>query len=157
MATENPGAVSGKDGDAYRDGIQICELVSWNFKGSIAVHSYSSNCSGGYKKMVSGIRSGQGSLKCLHNPGRPAYGQSAGQMMEGDNAALGLYMTDTHYITMTALITSVSFEVDVDEGNFIDSSFDFEANGPWNAFFVEESSMSSSSSSSSSGSSSSSS
>lgn len=156
MATENPGAISGKDGDAYRDGVQLCELQNWRFTATVAVHSYSSNCSAGYKKRVSGIKDGSGSMGLLHNPGRPVYGQGSGQMQEGDQATLGLYLNDNHYLAVPAIITSFAFEVDIDEGSFVSSNVEFEANGLWQAFMQEESSMSSSSSSSSSGSSSSS-
>jgi hypothetical protein len=156
MARDSTGAISGTEGDIFKDGIQICEAVKWTFKPTCNTHPYSSNCTEGYKKRVRGVKDSTCSVSIMHDPGKPMYGQNPGQMREGDYGTLSLYLDDFQFITMPMITESFSFEVDMDEGSPITADADCAGHGAWSIQISEESSLSSSSSSSSSGSTSSS-
>ena len=150
------GGISGINGDVLIEEDQLQEVRKWSFKPTQNNPSYGSNRTGGYKKRVPGIKDATGSIGIAYIPGNPVYGVSAGQIREGSQPELALYIDDYHYIDAPAIIDSMSFEVDLDEGSIVTCDAEFSANGLWTANFVEQSSSSSSSLTSSSGSSSSS-
>lgn len=157
MPGPGPGqAISGVNGDVLIEEEQLQEVRKWTFKPTQNNPSYGSNRTAGYKKRVPGIKDATGSIGIAYVPGQPVYGTGPGQIREGAQPELALYIDDFHYIDAPVIIDSMTFEVDLDEGSIVTCDADFSASGLWTANFVEQSSSSSSSLTSSSGSSSSS-
>lgn len=157
MPGPGPGdAISGINGDVLIEEDQINEVRKWSFKPTSNNPSYGSNKTQGYKKRVPGIKDASGSIGLAYAPGNPCYGTGPGQIREGSQPEVALYIDDFHYISLQVIINSMAFEVDLDEGSIVTCDADFAASGLWTLNLGEQSSSSSSSLTSSSGSSSSS-
>lgn len=156
MAQDLDQAISGKDGDVIIQGTQVCEVTKWTYKETANNPTYASNCSRGGKKRRAGTTDSSGTIEGKWNPGRPVYGDGAGQLRAGREVRLFLYLDQYQYIDVRAVFDTWSLDVDIDSGDIIGWTSDWSQMSPPTMNFAEESSLSSSSDSSSSSTSSSS-
>ena len=144
-------AISGKNGDVVKDGVSICETTKWDFTAKANNGSgYASNCSNGAKRRKGGTTDASASLEGKWDPGSPVYGTGAGQLKEGTEVVLYLYLDDYQYIEFPAVVDDFKWTVDMDSGDIIGWTCALSEMDAWTSHLAEESSNSSSSSSSSS-------
>jgi len=143
-------AISGKDGDVIKDGIQVCETTKWSVTLKSNNPAYASNCSSGAKRRRAGVTDASGTIEGKYDPGRPMYGTGVGQIKEGAEVVLYLYFDDYQYIDAPIVIDDVKFDTDMDTGEIISFTANFSQRESFTINNAEESSASSSSSSSTS-------
>jgi hypothetical protein len=119
--------VSGQYGDVKIGSTQISEVSKWSYNPKVTIHAYSSNKTGGYKKKVAGIKDGTGSIEGIYDPANPIMAT----IDIGTAVTLKLYLTATVFYSVPAIISSLKLDVDIDTGDFVKYSSDFEATGAW--------------------------
>lgn len=129
-------AFSGKDGSVMIGQQEIADVTKWSAEHKVATGRFGSSTSGGWKQSVPGVQeiTGDFEAKLQETGNYPTVGVSATMTL------------DTGQLTLngSAIITSVSLEVDMDNGEPVGFKASFESNGAWT---ITPSSSSSSSSS----------
>ncbi len=119
--------ISGKDGDVKIGSTQIAEITKWGFNPKANVPKYASNKTGGYKAAVAGIKDGSGSLEGKWDPAIPATTVIA----PGTSVTLKLYINATQFWSVPSIIEGFKHDVDLDTGEIVSWSADFQTNGAW--------------------------
>jgi hypothetical protein len=119
MATDG---LSGKDGTAYKDSSEITgiEIVGWKLEPKTNTPKHCTNATNGIKVPLAGVRECSGSMdvKLKKNGFLP--------FQDGDTVSLKLYVDDSSYWTVSAIIASTPVEVDIDGGEWVGGTFNFE-------------------------------
>lgn len=118
---------SGKTGTGFKGGNKICDLGKWSLEQNAAVPKYASNCTDGVKFGVAGVEDSKGTIEVkVQKNGRI-------QMVAGQTVVLQLHVNDTgdDYWEGTAIIASNPVEVDVNEGNPVSMTYNFEGISRW--------------------------
>jgi hypothetical protein len=108
---------SGKDGTATGvDG----EVVKWSYETTTTVPKYNSASTEGWKKGVVGVSDGKGSIdvKCDGVP-----------CATGDEISLSLDSGDGLTFAFPAIVSGVTIECDIDNGEIVSATVTFEQNG----------------------------
>jgi hypothetical protein len=124
------GGVSGKGGDVTvgtTTPVQLCEVTKWSFNPKITISKYASNCSGGAKRTVIGSKEGSGSFEGKWDPSAPPIAL----VDVGSVVTLNLTITGTHKYIVPAIIESMKVDVDMDSGDIVSWSADWQADGAW--------------------------
>jgi len=133
--------ISGLKGDVFsalEDGagnldvaMQVAEVKKWSCTMKANVAKYCSNKTGGYKKAVTGAHDGNGSLDCVWDPTLPA----TEIFEEGSYVSLQLFTVNApapgQVLLMRAAIANLKVDVDMDNGDPITWTCDFESNEQW--------------------------
>lgn len=120
-------AVSGQFGTVEIGASDLVECTGWKFSRKANVHQYASNTSAGYKRAVAGTKSGSGTISGKYSSADPI----DDHFEEGDEVTLKLYTTASAYYSVPAVIESIDFEVDMDEGDIVSWEAAFTADGAW--------------------------
>lgn len=120
-------AVSGQRGTVQIGSSDLVETKGWKFSRKANVHTYASNTSAGYKRAVAGTKSGSGTISGAYDATDPI----DDHFEEGDEVTLKLYTTASAYYSVPAVIESIDFEVDMDEGDIVSWEAAFVADGAW--------------------------
>jgi hypothetical protein len=125
---------SGKFGKLHFNGSEILEITEWSLDIKNISEKYASSSTGGWKTSRQGVSDSSGSFsyKMDHDTGdaihnKIPFDDADGMGFEGD---LLLYVDATNYYTVPALIGSFRVQVDIDNGNVVGGSADFEGTGP---------------------------
>lgn len=119
--------VSGAYGDVKIATTQVSEIKKWTFNPKANVAKYASNKTAGYKKSVAGVKEGSGSLECVWDPAIPPNTV----INVGTSVTLKLYTTATQFYQVPAVIADFSIVVDLDTGDPVGYTANFEADGQW--------------------------
>ena len=118
---------SGKTGTTKKGGSEFYEVNSWNFNPSTNVPKYASNLTGGFKRGISAVRDSNGTVevKIQENASMPFH--------DGDQIALELHGDDSgnNYIEVTAIISGTPINVDIDNGEPVSATYNFEGSLAW--------------------------
>lgn len=121
--------ISGQYGSIKIGSSAVQECTSWTWSRSVQEHAYASCATGGFKKRVAGTKDHSGSLE-----GKLDLDQSVEDFFdEGDIVTLNLYVSSTAFYVVPAMITELSIEVDIDEGDIVPWSANFGGNGAWSS------------------------
>jgi len=117
---------SGKSGSVQVSNTTIGEVTRWTFDKGVNSGRFASSASGGYKRSVGGVKSGNGSISMKFD-----YAAAAG-VKEGSAVTLQLYLdTSTHFYSVPALVTRMEVMVDIDNGEPTSVEFNFDTDGAW--------------------------
>lgn len=137
MSTHQTESFSGKDGTVkFRqavdtssgvgfEDVELFEVLNWTFKPRSKNPQYSSNRTAGYMKRDRGIEDGDGSIKVVVPAGStPPF---------VPNNFVDLVLIDGHATTflVPAVITSMPYECDIDNGETVGYSYDYSCDGEW--------------------------
>lgn len=108
---------SGKSG--FATGV-AGEVVKWSYETTTSVPKYNSASTDGWKKGVAGVSDGKGSIdvKCDGVP-----------VETGAEIELTLDSGDGLAFTFDAIVSGVSIECDIDNGEIVSATVSFEQNG----------------------------
>jgi hypothetical protein len=103
----------------------VAEVTKWMFDKLSVSSRYASSSTGGFKRSLSGVKSGSGAIQFK-------FDLSAGSpIVEGSAVTLLLYLDATHFYTVPALIKTFKVEVNIDSGEVIGGVADFDTDGAW--------------------------
>lgn len=125
-------SISGKFGDVKHTtaaGTQVCEVTKWTFDPTSAISKYASNKTGGYKKAVPGVFDGKGTVEIKLD-------ETTGMdFLVGATPTLFLHVnaSGNDYYEVPAAISGAPIECDIDGGEVISVTYNFETNGAWTA------------------------
>ena len=122
-------AISGYAGDVKIGSTSIIEITKWSFNPKINVSKYASNKTSGYKAAVPGVRDGSGTAEGKWVGVNPVYTT----VYEGLLATLNLYIDAVSFWAVPSCIESFKIDVDLDNGEIVGWSADFQTNGAWTA------------------------
>lgn len=120
-------AISGKFGNVKIGSTALFELTKWTFTRKVAVHKYASNATNGFKKAVAGVKDGSGSLGGEYDSSN----RIDTQIDVGDSVTLLLYTTASQYYTVPSMISELTFNVDLMEGEIVNWEGNYETDGEW--------------------------
>lgn len=132
MAGENgTGAgFSGKSGSVtFGDTpADVVEVTKWTLDRTVSIGSYASNKTDGHKKKVAGVADTKGTIEIkVSNPASTPEGQ---QLHPGDAVQLDLHADDSesnYFQCLEAVIVGSPIEVDIDGGEVVGLTYNFEA------------------------------
>lgn len=124
---------SGKNGTVkYGSGTSLLEVTKWSFEPKTNVPKYASNATGGFKTGVAGVRdsSGKVEIKVPSDTGLP--------LQDGDSVTLQLHVdaTGSNYFSVPAIISGMPVDCDVDGGEIVGATYNFEGNGAWTGYGI---------------------
>ena len=118
----------------FDDGIgavdEVAEVKKWTFTAKCDLHAYASNFTGGWKERVAGTADGSGSLECVWND--PTV---LAQLRPGTKIYLELWYDAVSVPQsrwqMIAFTENFKHEVNMDTGDIVGFSCDFQTHGIW--------------------------
>lgn len=124
--------ISGKSGTVAIttvSGSEVVEVTKWTFDPQCAVPKYNSNNTSGYKKGVAGVFDGKGTIEVKLDT------TSTLDFLVGATPTLFLDVdgSETNYYEVPAIISGAPIECDIDGGEIVAVTYNFEANGQWTA------------------------
>jgi len=117
--------VSGKSGQVLIGSASIGEVTKWSATFEAVSSRYASSATGGYKASIPGVKAGSGSIDFKLDT------LAASPVLEGASVTLLLYVDSTHFYTVPAVIKNFKVEVNIDSGEVVGGSADFDTNGAW--------------------------
>lgn len=118
-------AFSGKDGDVQVGATSVAEVTKWSADHKVESDRFGSNTSQGWKKTVTGQEEITGSIEGKLQSG------DAEPFSVGSTVTLTLITGGGLQLAGNAVITNLSYEVDMDTGKAVTFKADFESDGPW--------------------------
>lgn len=98
------------------------EITGWRYTETSNNPAWASSGTAGHKTRVAGVGDGSGSADFKYDPDiTPA---DVG-LVKGALVTLKLYINAVVFHTISAIIDSISYEVDVNDGETVSGSFDF--------------------------------
>lgn len=119
--------ISGKNGKVMIGDAALAEITDWTFHTTSVNHAYASSSTGGYRRRVAGVKDGSGTIGFKLDPDDPL----TDAFDEGSSATLLLYLDETHYYTVPAVIDSLQLGVDISSGDVLSGTAQFSADGAW--------------------------
>ncbi len=119
--------ISGKNGKVVIGSAALAEITDWTFHATSTNHAYASSSTGGYRKRVAGVKDGSGSIGFKLDPAAPI----TSDLDEGSAVTLLLYVDETHFYSVPALIDAIHLAVDIASGDVLGGTAAFSANGAW--------------------------
>lgn len=117
--------ISGKNGQVLIGSSAVAEVTKWIFNKETVSSRHASSSTGGFKRSLSGVRSGSGTIQFK-------FDLSAGSpIVEGSAVTLLLYLDSSHFYSVPALIKTFKVEVNIDTGDVIGGVADFDTDGAW--------------------------
>jgi hypothetical protein len=120
---------SGVGGSVVIGSTTIGEVLKWSLTKTAHTTRFGSSSSGGYKKTIAGTKQASGSIEMKLDTA------AASPVLEGSSVTLLLKCDGTVKYTMPAVINSFAVSVDIDNGEVISQSVNFESNGAWTEIF----------------------
>lgn len=117
--------VSGQYGTVHVGSSEVTPIDAWSLSVKSEVGVRGTNSSSGWKVAVAGTKSGSGTIKGPWDPDDPI----DDHLDAGSAVALKLYTTATKYLSLNAIIESLDYEVSIDDGEIVNWSASFQANG----------------------------
>ena len=115
-------AISGKGGTVLAESVDLTEVVKWSLDPSVSVAKYNSNKTNGHKRGVAGVADTNGTIEVK-------VGENGLELRPGQEVGLVLKFTKTKvaYTIEKAIIAGAPIEVDIDGGEVISATYNFEA------------------------------
>lgn len=117
--------ISGKSGFVKIGDDTVAEVTKWSFVKQAASSRYASSSTGGFKRSIAGVKSGNGQIEFKFDMAADS------PLVEGAAVTLLLYLDATHFYSVPAIITRVEVEVDIDSGDVISGAARFDTDGAW--------------------------
>lgn len=127
-------AFSGRKGSVQANGVAVAEVINWSFNPTSNNPAWASSSSPGYKQRKPGVKDGSGSVTVKFDDSSGAGVQDFLQYGAAEDEValtLKLYLNDTQFFSIPAVIDGISYEVDINDGEVVEASFDFSINGEW--------------------------
>lgn len=119
--------ISGKTGKVLVGATAVVDVTSWKLDLKNNVSKWGGSATGGYKKGVGGTNDGSGSIEGKIDTADEIYDRIA----PGDSVTLKLYENATINWSVPAIIGGLSIDVDIDDGEALTWTADFETDGAW--------------------------
>jgi hypothetical protein len=103
----------------------VAEVTKWSFIKQAASSRYASSSTGGFKRSIAGVKSGNGQIEFKFDMAADS------PLAEGAAVTLLLYLDVTHFYSVPAIITRVEVEVNIDTGDVIAGAANFDTDGAW--------------------------
>ncbi len=113
--------LSGKDGKIVIGGSAVAEITSWTFTRTDSSPSYASSSTGGEKTRREGVKDGTGSCEYKWD----STNKQHADMGEGSAVTLLLHIDGQSILTVPALIGSLSYNVDINDGDVVGGTIEF--------------------------------
>lgn len=120
-------ALSGKNGKITIGSSDLAEITSWSFNPTSNNPAWASSSNAGYKVREAGVKDGSGSFEGKYDKAD----QINDRITVGDKVTLLLYIDASSFFSVPAIIDSISYEVDIDDGEIVSFTCDFSTNGAW--------------------------
>jgi hypothetical protein len=117
--------ISGKSGFVKVGDATVAEVTKWSFIKQAASSRYASSSSGGFKRSIAGVKSGSGQIEFKFDMAADS------PLVEGAAVTLLLYLDATHFYSVPAIVTRVEVEVNIDSGDVIGGTANFDTDGAW--------------------------
>jgi hypothetical protein len=108
-------------------GTQVSETKKWAFNPKANNPTYASNKTAGYKRCVPGIKSGSGTVNIVWDPTILLLTNTDA----GATPTFSLYLTAAAFYSVPSVVDGLSYNVDLDSGDFVTVDLTFTANGAW--------------------------
>jgi hypothetical protein len=118
---------TGDDGKVLIGGTPLADISAWSLEMRAATKSYASSATGGYRKQVIGSRHGAGTVRFLLDPADPI----TDKLDKGAAVTLKLYLDDTRFFSVPAIIAAVRLNIEIDEGKLVGGEAEFVTQGEW--------------------------
>jgi len=115
--------ISGKDGQIKIGTTKLADITSWSLVTTAKNQSYASSATAGWKTRREGIRDATGTIRFKVDMADPI----TDDFDEGSGVTLLLHLDGTRFYSVPAIINSLSFEVDIDDGDVISGVAEFGA------------------------------
>jgi len=119
--------ISGKNGKVEAGGSAISEILRWEFTPTCNNPSWASSSTAGFKDRLAGVKDGSGTFDAKLDTDSEIYDS----IVEGDEVELKLYLNATLYFTVPAIIDSIRYSADVNDGEVIEYTASFSTRGEW--------------------------
>ncbi len=118
--------ISGKDGQVKIGSTTLAEITKWTLTTTAQNPAYASSATQGWKTRREGVRDASGTLNLKLDLADPI----SDDFDEGSAVTLLLYLDSTRFYTVPAIIDSLGWEVDIDNGEVIGGTAEYSATGP---------------------------
>jgi hypothetical protein len=118
--------ISGKNGLVKIGSTTLAEITRWKLVTTANNPSYASSATQGWKTRREGVRDATGEIQFKLDLADPL----TDDFDEGDAVTLLLYLDATRFYTVPAIIDSLAWEVDINNGEVIGGTAAFGATGP---------------------------
>jgi hypothetical protein len=118
---------TGDDGKVMIGGAELAEITAWTFETSARRVAYASSATGGYRKQLTGVKEGRGTIDFKLNLTNPL----TNHFNEGSQVTLLLYIDNTRFYSVPSVIDSLEMAVNIDGGELIGGRAKFTTNGAW--------------------------
>lgn len=114
-------AQSGKGGKVVSGSDQIAHVTKWSFEGTSNNPAFASSDTDGQKTRVPGVQDSSGSLDFIFD-----FANIITSMLDrGSEVTLKLYKYGTSYIEMPAIVDSISYDTDINDGEPVSGTLTF--------------------------------
>ena len=118
---------TGDDGKVLIGATPLADITAWSLTTKAAAKSYVSSATGGHRKAVVGAKHGAGRIRFLLDPADPI---TSGFDI-GSQVTLLLYLDDTRFYSVPAVIEAIRMNVEIDEGKLVGGEAEFVTSGAW--------------------------
>lgn len=109
---------SGKNGKVIQGATDIVDTLGWTLNLVSNNPAYASNATGGHKTRVAGVGDNNGTFTF-------AVQSAAAEISKGQLVTLKLYMNATKFWTVPAVIDSVAYNTDINDGGIVTATASF--------------------------------
>jgi hypothetical protein len=118
--------ISGKNGRIKIGSTTLADITLWQLVTRAGNPAYASSATQGWKTRREGVRDASGTVRFKLDLADPI----TDDFDEGDPVTLLLYLDATRFYTVPAIIDSLAWEVDINDGDVIGGVAEFSATGP---------------------------
>lgn len=119
--------ISGKQGKVLLGATALADVTKWSLEVSANVSKWGGSATAGYKKAVGGTLDGSGTIEGKIDTADEIYDK----LVPGTAYTLKLYENATLYWNVPCVIEKISIDVDIDDGEALSWSADFQTDGAW--------------------------
>lgn len=118
--------LSGKNGKVRIGSSDLAEITGWTFNPTSNNPSYASSGTAGFKKREAGVKDGSGTISGKYDKADPIQDR----MDVGAKVTLELHVDAAeHKFIVPAIIDSITYTTDMDDGEIVSFDADFSING----------------------------
>jgi hypothetical protein len=118
---------TGDDGKVLIGGTPLADITAWSLETICRSVAYASSATGGFRKRLPGVKEGRGRIAFKLDVANPL----TNALNEAASVTLLLYLDETRFYTVPAVIDSIQISVDIDGGELIGGQAEFSTNGAW--------------------------
>ena len=113
-------------------GTVLYEVTGWDFDPKSAIPKHASNYTAGFKSGVAGTRDSSGKIEVV------IPSNASGMLQDGDSVVLALHAdaSGSNYFLVPALIEGAPVAVNVDSGDAVKVTFNFQGDGAWTGYGI---------------------